>query len=413
MSKQFINEVSRMKNLFDYKRGVVISEQKFLNEAEIPFPAGVSKEAYDEIMGISAENKKTGRGSYLFPTQAAEIDKKYGAGIFKKFTDAGGYDVLAGKSTFTTTEPGAKTNSTYSTTWNPAAQYGIKGTKVEEYPECVRAFGNPISNTAKTVYGIAGTGEYKGYFFYSNIGDNVAPKGRVLKSDGTMGDYTCFNGKIVIDGNYGAAPAGAAAAKQPTQWTKEPATLDDDKNTLKKQMTGEKVKQLQTGLDIKNKGGKSLATGKFWTLTDTKLKQLYPTEYTTQKGVTKTLFDKIVNPTLKASTAAAPTTIPVTGTTPAAGVTPATEITPTIISAPQIAAAAKTTPEEFYNTLRKNGYIQGAPEEGDGRIKYKAPKGETPNLMKDQQDLLTQQMNTFGYDFYRKGNDNRLVYTKR
>ena len=27
MSKQFINEVSRMKDLFGYKRGVVISEQ--------------------------------------------------------------------------------------------------------------------------------------------------------------------------------------------------------------------------------------------------------------------------------------------------------------------------------------------------------------------------------------------------
>jgi hypothetical protein len=346
MSKQFINEVSRMKDLFGYKRGVVISEQKFLNEAEIPFPAE--------------------------PATAAP-------------------------------------NSTYSSTWNPVAQYGIKGTKVEEYPECVRAFGNPTPNQDKTQYAINGTGEYKGFQFYANSTQN----GRVLKPDGTMGDYTCFNGKINIYGNNSTAPAAAAAAaaKQPTQWTKEPATLDDSNNTLKKRMTGEKVKQLQTGLDIKGRGGKSLATGKFWTLTDTKLKQLYPNEYTTQKGVTKTLFDKIVNPTLKASTAAAPTTIPLAGTqaAPATGVTPAPELKP--IVAP---TAATTTPADYYNTLFKAGFVQGAPEEGDNKIKINAPKGQKmPNLSKEQQELITNYLNSVGYDFYRKGDDNRLVYTKR
>jgi hypothetical protein len=289
-----------------------------------------------------------------------------------------------------------------------AAKYAIKGTKVEEYPECVRAFGNPIPNQDKTQYSINGTGQYKGFQFYANTGDNVAPKGRVLKSDGTMGDYTCFNGKILIDGNNSTAPAGDVAAKQPTQWTKEPATLDDDKNTLKKQMTGEKVKQLQTGLDIKNKGGKSLATGKFWTLTDAKLKQLYPTEYTTQKGVTKTLFDKIVNPTLKASTTATPTTIPAAGTTPAgtAPAAPAAGTPPATVTAPQMpAVATTTTPAAYYKTLYDAGLIQG---EGNNRIRYRGPE-----LNKEQQDLLTQQMNTFGYDFRRKGDDNRLVYTKR
>lgn len=333
MSKHFINEVSRMKNLFDYKRGVVISEQT--------------------------------------------------TNIF-----------------------------------NPAAQFGIKGTKVEEYPECVRAFGNPTSNTEKTVYGIAGTGEYQGYYFYANTGDNLNPKGRVRKSDGTMGDYTCLNKKIEIYGNNSTAPAAAAAAaKQATKWTAEPATLDDDKNTLKKQMTGEKVKQLQTGLDIKGRGGKSLATGKFWTLTDAKLKELYPSEYTTQKGVTKTLFDKIVNPTLKASTAPAPTTIPAAGATPA-GTTPATGAAPAAGDAPAPAlkpivapTVAPTRPEAYFETLKKAGFIEG---EGQNTVRFRAPRGQkTPNLSKEQQDLLTQHMNNMSYEFDRKGYDNRLVYRKK
>ena len=325
MKREFINEVSRMKDLFGYKKGQVISEQ---------------------------------------------------------------------------------------VTFNPVQQYGVKGTKVEEYPECVRNFGNPTPNQDKTQYAINGTGEYKGFQFYANTGDNVTQKGRVLKSDGTMGDYTCFNNRLVIDGNYfNTTPTTPTTpttdvTKQPTQWTAEPATLDDDKNTLKKQMTGEKVKQLQTGLDIKGRGGKSLVTGKFWTLTDTKIKQLYPTEYTTQKGVTKTLFDKIVNQTLKASTAAAPTTIPLTGTT-AAPVAPVAPVAPQLVApvTPNLSLAATTTPADYYKTLYDAGLIQG---EGNNKVRYRGPE-----LNKEQQELLTQQMNTLGYDFNRKGNDNRLVYTKR
>ena len=356
MSKQFINEVSRMKDLFDYKRGVVISEQ---------FSMGTSSlEAIPLASGAA-------------PVSDA---KNYPNSVF-----------------------------------NPAAQYGIKGTKIEEYPECVRAFGNPTPNKDKTQYSINGTGEYKGFQFYANPEDAVAEKGRVLKPDGTMGDYTCFSGKITIYGNNSTAPAAAATTtKQATQWIAEPATLDDDKNTLKKQMTGDKVKQLQTGLDIKGRGGKSLATGKFWTLTDAKLKELYPTEYTTQKGVTKTLFDKIVNPTLKASTAPAPTTIPLAGTSaaPATGATPAAGAAPAPALKPIVApTVAPTRPEAYFETLKTAGFIEG---EGQNTVRFRAPRGQkTPNLSKEQQDLLTQHMNNAGYDFRRKGNDNRLVYTKR
>lgn len=321
MSKQFINEVSRMKDLFDYKRGVVISEQN-------PF--------------------------------------------------------------------------------NPAAQYGIKGTKIEEYPECVRGFGNPIANQNKTEYSIAGTGEYKGFQFYVNTGDNLNPKGRVRKSDGTMGDYTCFNNRIIIDGNYDTTPVNSApTTKQATQWIKEPATLDDSNNTLKQKMTGEKVKQLQTGLDIKGRGGKSLATGKFWTLTDAKLKELYPSEYTTQKGVTKTLFDKIVNPTLKASTAPAPTTIQAAGASTAAAPTQLSVRTNPNLQTVQTQLAAKQTPEDIYNTLKSGSLVQGDLGNNNIRIDAKA-------LNDEQRNKLQEYMTSNGYEYRRtKNRDGRLVYTKR
>ena len=390
MKKQFINEVSRMKNLFDYKRGVVISVQKFLNEAEIPYPTDLPKDAYDAIMKFSEDNKKANVGSYLVSTQAAEIDKKYGAGTFKKFTDAGGYDVLMRTSTFTGIPA-------------PAA-VAIKGSTKEEYPECVKVFGNPVASPSGKQYSIIGTGDWANYYFYPNGGYGDFT---ITGTKPPHGKYSCNGNTIKIEPSV---QPPAAATKQATQWTAEPATLDDDKNTLKKQMTGEKVKQLQTGLDIKGRGGKSLATGKFWTLTDAKLKELYPTEYTTQKGVTKTLFDKIVNPTLKASTAAAPTTIPAAGVTPA-GTTPAAPAAgtpPATVTAPQMpAVAAKQTPEEIYNTLKSGSLVQGDLGNNNIRIDAKAVNDE-------QRKKLQEYMTSNGYEYRRtKNRDGRLVYTKR
>jgi hypothetical protein len=54
MSKQFINEVSRMKNLFDYKRGMVISEQIILNEeGGSPIAPGTLKTAVKAAIDLS------------------------------------------------------------------------------------------------------------------------------------------------------------------------------------------------------------------------------------------------------------------------------------------------------------------------------------------------------------------------
>ncbi len=86
-----------------------------LNEGEIPYPSGISKEVVDKILSISAQNKKNLKGSYLFPTQQQDIDKQFGAGTYDKFWIGGGRDVLDGKSTFPGMKPTGKPTTTQKT----------------------------------------------------------------------------------------------------------------------------------------------------------------------------------------------------------------------------------------------------------------------------------------------------------
>ena len=75
-------------------------EKQSKNIPQIPLPTGVSQQAVDKIMAISAENKKGLRGSYLFKPQAQEIDSEFGAGTYSNFFKNGGEDVLKGEKTF-------------------------------------------------------------------------------------------------------------------------------------------------------------------------------------------------------------------------------------------------------------------------------------------------------------------------
>ena len=345
MSKQFINEISRMKDLFDYKRGVVISEQKFLNEAEIPsaFKVPVTYEWADCIIKTATPNEKIEKGE---------------TNVVKNFED------------------GTRFNFNKDGSW----MFIEKG-------------------AAASVYKMTGRWSC-----------NQPPKPlgfTITANDGNQ--YYSETNKWLVSPNAGAA----ATTKKATQWIAEPATLDDDKNTLKKQMTGEKVKQLQTGLDIKGRGGKSLVTGKFWTLTDAKLKELYPNEYTTQKGVTKTLFDKIVTPTLKAPTAQV-TAVPLAAATPAAGTTPVAGAAPALVTpnipnlqTVQAKTAEAQTPDQIYKILYDGGMVQGDPEEG-GKIRI-----DVKALNDAQKEKLKQYMPTLGYKYYRTRNkDGKFVFTK-
>jgi hypothetical protein len=66
---------------------------------------------------------------------------------------------------------------------------------------------------------------------------------------------------------------------------------------------------------------------------------------------------------------------------------------------------ANVEPNDYYTSLSDAGLIKG---EGGNKVRYRGPE-----LSKDQQDKLTQAMTNLGYEFYRKGNDKRLVYRKK
>lgn len=76
------------------------------------------------------------------------------------------------------------------------------------------------------------------------------------------------------------------------EFTPEPDILSDTV-TLKKGMTGEKIRQIQEVIKPTGRKGTPLITGNFWVYTDQALKKQFP-EYQTERGVTKSLFDKIV-----------------------------------------------------------------------------------------------------------------------
>jgi len=204
-------------SVFDKKNTFIgTTKPQQTKSKEIPFPAGLSKEAYNEIMSISAQNKKGLRGSYLFPTQAAEIDKKYGAGTFKKFTDAGGYDVLSGKATFKITTPAAAP---------------IKGSTKEEYPECVKVFGNPIASQSGKQFSINGTGDWKDYFFFPN---GFYGNRKITGTNPPHGKYVCDGTTIKILPLEGKTTPKTATSKDATSKTATSNTKTTSKTTKSK-----------------------------------------------------------------------------------------------------------------------------------------------------------------------------------
>jgi hypothetical protein len=86
------------KDILDNKKVTQAPQKKTL--PEIPLPAGVSKQAYDKIIAVSQQNKKNLSGSYLAPAQQRAIDSEFGTGMYDKFFNNGGRDVLDGKKVF-------------------------------------------------------------------------------------------------------------------------------------------------------------------------------------------------------------------------------------------------------------------------------------------------------------------------
>lgn len=184
----------------------------------LKLPDGVSLEAYQKIMSVSAQNKKRLQGSYLAPAQQREIDKEFGAGTYKKFWDGGGRDVLEGKKSFNL----------------PASD-------------------EPTGDMAKV----------------KDL-ETVVVTGRKNKN--------VVNPKNTPKVNFNP----------------------NDEFPLKFLDKGDKIKQLQTALGLKNNKGQSLATGNFHTATENAIKAKSAElglNYDRKTGVDENMFDKIMGRT--------------------------------------------------------------------------------------------------------------------
>ncbi len=194
MNKLILEEIQRMNLLSKYDNSKTLSEQTI--------PGGISQQAYDKIMSISATNRKNLQGGYLFPAQQSEINKEFGTDIYTKFYRNGGEALLksgAAQKTTATTDPWAK------------------------YP-CVTGNKGATKSTMSDG-GIAYN--INGVFYYAN--------GRKMLADKTMGNFTCN------DPEFKSGGAGKSAAKPAATPVATPPELKD-------------IKAFQDWLDVNAKG---------------------------------------------------------------------------------------------------------------------------------------------------------------
>ena len=193
MNKLILEEIQRINLLSKYDNSKTLSEQTI--------PGGISQQAYDKIMSISATNRKNLQGGYLFPTQQAEINKEFGTDTYTKFYRNGGEALLKSgvtQKTDTTTDPWTK------------------------YP-CVVNHPN-----AKKTKDSSGGVVYliNGVYYYGN--------GRKMLADRTMANYTCNDAEF----KSGASGSGT---KTPAKPVATPPELKD-------------IKAFQDWLDVNGKG---------------------------------------------------------------------------------------------------------------------------------------------------------------
>jgi hypothetical protein len=193
MDKLILEEIQRMNLLSKYDNSKTLSEQTI--------PGGISQQAYDKIMSISATNRKNLQGGYLFPTQQTEINKEFGTDTYTKFFNNGGEALLKSgvtQKTDTTTDPWTK------------------------YP-CV--VNHPKVTKAKDKYGST-VYIINGVQYYGN--------GRKMLADRTMANYTCN------DAEFKSGTSGSGT-KTPAKPVATPPELKD-------------IKAFQDWLDVNAKG---------------------------------------------------------------------------------------------------------------------------------------------------------------
>lgn len=239
-SKKILSEIARMKSLFGYERGVVISEQTMMGTVPSVYPQ-TPPPPQSEEQKIAQE--------IVDATQGAGTNPKNVMLALNKIKNADQF-------------------------WNVNSGLKMVGNKMDfqtiindEYGVLNGPDATNIINKLKE-WGIDATAQIDGRKMVSNT----------------------F--KITSLGNITKKPDDNKKKPQQTTFTA------NENFPLKFQQSGEKIKQLQTALDVRNKSGQPNITGKFWTATEAAVKAKageLGMPYSRATGVDEALFNAIID----------------------------------------------------------------------------------------------------------------------
>ena len=348
MKKEFINEVSRMKNLFGYKRGVVISEQ---------YTMGTSSQ--EKITPNSSPAAASSPAASAAPPTAARVAQK---ADFLKFP-------------------------CINPEWDKFKVYDADGKVVE----LVKGVGND-------------TDKYKNKL--SDISFDV--NGNYYVRSVPTGKFSCSSGRIALDGvemTPASNPKTNAQTKNQTNPVNKLATTSKDVYVIPpelKQNVGNKtgVQAFQDWLDTNRSGWHS----KYQTLGGNASKgygKFGPNTTSAWKTYKKEYLEK--NPNLVTSAETIKSKDAVQPVQPSQ-LEPKIDLTP--IKTNDIKPTSQT-PDEIYNNLWSGGLVQGDPN-GQGRIRIdvKTLNDDQKEKLKQYMPTLGYEY------YRTKNRDGRFVFTK-
>lgn len=374
-----IEELTRMKSLFDYKRGVIISEQKSLLKEDTRLSCVVNPK--------------------MTPTGDDGTNK-----------------------TFQKTLSGVDTSQTFGS--NGGWVWTLKNGRVTGTWGC-KPNGGFIINIAGGVTGM-----------YSNVPIADSSSKVAYYFDSSTGHDT-FNPNGWKEGNIPIPEKKAPDVKK----TSKKQTTTTQAAVTQSTTTPQQTQQTQTIFDIITSEADQCNPGKKYVWKTVRHQYQLEKQPTTPEGSEKTNnmlakdwkdgwrpmcekdrkrkeelakefskpAEKIPYNTNVVQNAANPTTTNTQNTAPEVK----TQITQKPLPNPQEVYAqqiANETPEQLYTRLYKAGVVKGDPQK-QGRVRFIMPSGAQP-LTQDQVNKLNEYMNSIGYEYYRKRNkDGGLVYT--
>jgi hypothetical protein len=334
MKKEFLTELSRMKDLFGYKKGQVISEQKFLlNEVDVesfkgsPYFCVVVRENDKHIEGSPTGTNitvNTGQGRWIFGYQG--YWQKEGTGRYGKWACTSNsnyqiYDEIDRKSYISKedewwdgdyVQDQKPPESNIGKTTTPAATNN-RTTLAGTVYECLGAYwpneklevettqksnivithesGERWNHAANGYFKIEGT-KYEGSWSCDDNGITIkTTDGDIWTSKN--GDWNS-NLKQNSDTDTKSKPStgkskntGGTSTTQKSKYTTCPETLP-----IKQWCKNNKIKEIQTKLGMPVK----YQTGNFGPITLSKIKEKVP-EYKDNEGITQAILDKIMGET--------------------------------------------------------------------------------------------------------------------